>query len=90
MAFEKVVQTVHAQFLEEKQDAIRNRVDPRTIRILDSLILLTADEDEAQDLLDGKLASMPVPKCKHEHIDPANGKCKDCNTPIFSSRLPGV
>lgn len=80
---EKQVSDIHAALLVEKADAVAHRDSPRTIRILEVLLALTGDES------DGPIA-MPLPKCKHEHIDPSNGQCKDCGTQVFQYRNPGV
>jgi hypothetical protein len=90
-SYKDVVVKVHTNFVEMRAEAERQRDSPRHLALLDNLILLTADEDEARDTLDEKLAAENAkPKCLHAAIDPANGKCKDCGKQIFGPRISGV
>jgi hypothetical protein len=77
MAFEDVVKIVNKNLRDEREDAIRHRENPRIIRILDQLVMLSDDPDTQTETLKA------IPVCPHENIG-INGICKACEKQVFA------
>jgi hypothetical protein len=76
MAESSIVRTCNAELLEQMEDAIRVRHDPRLISLLKTMVKLTSSPDQLAKMEAAEEAAQP--KCQHEVVNRRTGKCVAC------------